>query len=107
MAVTPPPTPCPSLLSSVTDLNCSIFKTFQIIVWDEALAGPLDLIARYQFFKDRQVVKSFTLKPGRLPYSGGQVENIVFITRPEVANMDKISDNVKGFVVLQKYFNYV
>ena len=68
----------------------------KIIVWDEELAGPLDLIAKYQFFKDRQVVKSFPLKSGRLPYSGGQVENIVFVTRPEVANMDKISDNVKG-----------
>lgn len=68
----------------------------KIIVWDEDLAGPLDLIAKYQFFKDRQVVKSYPLKAGRLPYSGGQVENIVFITRPEVANMDKISDNVKG-----------
>ena len=69
---------------------------FQIIVWDETLAGPLDLIAKYQFFKDRQVVKSFPLKAGRLPNSGGQIENVVFITRPEVANMDKISDNVKG-----------
>ena len=68
----------------------------KIIVRDEALAGPLDLIARYKFFKDRQVVKFFPLKAGRLPYSGGQVKNIVFITRPEVANMDKISDNVKG-----------
>ena len=28
----------------------------KIIVWDEELAGPLDLIAKYQFFKDRQVV---------------------------------------------------
>jgi len=68
----------------------------KIIVWDEELAGPLDLIAKYQFFKDRQVVKSYPLKAGRLPYSGGQVENIVFITRPDVSNMDKISDNVKG-----------
>ena len=73
-------------------IHCS----FQIIVWDAELAGPLDLIAKYQFFKDRQVVQSYPLKAGRLPYSGGLVENIVFITRPEVANMDKISDNVKG-----------
>ena len=65
-------------------------------MWDEGVAGPLDLIANYKFFEDRQVVKSFPLKTGCLPKKGGQVENIVFITRPEVENMDKISDNVKG-----------
>lgn len=65
-------------------------------MWDEGVAGPLDLIANYKFFEDRQVVKSFPLKTGCLPNIGGQVENIVFITRPEVENMDKISDNVKG-----------
>ena len=68
----------------------------KIIVWDKALEGPLDLITGKQFFKDREVVKFFPLQSGQLPYSGGQVDYIVFITRPEVANMDKISDNVIG-----------
>jgi hypothetical protein len=49
----------------------------------------------FQFFKDRGVIKMFPLKSGRLPHVAN-ADNIVFITRPEIDNMDSISDNVKG-----------
>lgn len=57
------------------------------------MTGPMDLIAKYKFLKERQVVKMFPLKPGRLPNC--ETENIVFITRPETAMMEYIADNVK------------
>ena len=69
----------------------------KVIVWDEGLTGPLDLIVDNNFLKDHQVVRMFTLKQDRLPGLGNvHVDSIVFISRPEVSNMDKISDNVKG-----------
>ena len=67
---------------------------FQVLVWDEGLTGPFDLIAKYQFFRDRGVIKMFPLKAGRLPPT--KADSIVFITRPEIANMDFIADNVQG-----------
>jgi hypothetical protein len=67
---------------------------FQVLVWDEGLTGPFDLIAKYAFFKERGVIKMFPLKAGRLPQTGA--ENIIFLTRPEITNMDFIADNVKG-----------
>ena len=66
---------------------------FQALVWDQALTGPLDMIAKYQFLKDREVTKMFPLKSGRLPDCS--VENIVFITRPETSLMKVIAENVK------------
>ena len=36
----------------------------------------------------------FPLKSGHLPQTN--VENIIFITRPEISCMDMIADNVKG-----------
>ena len=36
----------------------------------------------------------FPLKAGRLPPT--KADSIVFITRPEIANMDFIADNVQG-----------
>ncbi len=53
----------------------------------------MDLLAKYQFFKERSVVKMFSLKGGRLPTINA--ENLVFITRPDLDKMDKIAENVK------------
>ena len=67
----------------------------QALVWDQALTGPLDLIAKYQFLREREVTKMFPLKSGRLPASS--VENIVFITRPETSLMKIVAENVKKY----------
>ena len=64
------------------------------IVWDEALTGPVDLVANYQFLREREVIKMFPLSPGRVPQSGAK--NIIFIVRPEVKLMDVIASNVQG-----------
>ena len=66
----------------------------KVLVWDEGLTGPMDLIAKFKFFQERHVIKMFPLKDGRLPKVS--TENIVFVTRPIPAQMDKIADNVKG-----------
>ena len=80
-------------LSEFLDNDKGISGT-KVLVWDESLTGPMDLIAKYQFFKDRSVIKMFPLKGGRLPKI--TTDNIVFITRPDLGQMDKIADNVKG-----------
>ena len=80
-------------LSEFLDNDKGISGT-KVLVWDESLTGPMDLIAKYQFFKDRSVIKMFPLKSGRLPRLATQ--HIVFITRPDLGQMDKIADNVKG-----------
>ena len=66
----------------------------KVLVWDESLTGPMDLIAKYQFFADKNVTKMLLLKGGRLPKL--VTDNIIFITRPELEQMDKIADNVKS-----------
>ena len=66
----------------------------KVLVWDEGLTGPMDLIAKYQFFKERSVIKMFSLKGGRLPKLSA--DNIVFLTRPNLEQIDKIADNVKS-----------
>lgn len=80
-------------LSEFLDNDKGISGT-KVLVWDESLTGPMDLIAKYQFFRDRSVIKMFPLKGGRLPKI--TTDNIVFITRPDLGQMDKIADNVKG-----------
>ena len=66
----------------------------KVLVWDESLTGPMDLVAKYQFFSDKNVIKMYSLKGGRLPKIS--TDNVIFITRPELDQMDKIADNVKG-----------
>lgn len=69
----------------------------KVLVWDDILMKSLDLIVDNNFLKEHQVVRMFSLNKGRLPDTNNvHVDSIVFITRPEVQNMDKISDNVKG-----------
>ena len=62
-------------------------------MWDDGLTGSMDRLAKYQFFKERSVVKMFSLKGGRLP--AVNADNLVFITRPDLDKMDSIAENVK------------
>ena len=64
----------------------------QAIVWDESLSGPVGLVTKYSFLKERNVVNMLTLKPGQLPDI--DVRHIIFITRPNVKLMDSIAENV-------------
>ncbi len=47
-----------------------------------------------QFFKERGVEKMFPLKGNKLSVAG--IESVIFITRPEIANMDLIATSVMG-----------
>ncbi|XP_039288228.1 vacuolar protein sorting-associated protein 33A [Nilaparvata lugens] len=64
------------------------------IVWDESLAGPVGLIAKYSVLRENQVEKMYHLRHGRLPSTN--VKNIIFITRPHIHLIDMIADNVHG-----------
>lgn len=66
--------------------------TFQAIVWDDTLAGPVGLVARYTFLKDHGVVKMFALNETTLP--DVDVKNIIFIVRPSVLLMDLVAANI-------------
>ena len=37
----------------------------KVLVWDEGLTGPMDLIAKFKFFTERNVIKMFPLNKGR------------------------------------------
>lgn len=67
----------------------------KVLVWDDGLTGPMDLVAGAKFLRDREVVRMVQLKLGRLPPTASTAENIVFITRPEPELMDVVADNVK------------
>ena len=54
----------------------------------------MDLIAKFQFFKDLGVKKMFSMRNSKSLNT--QTDNIVFITRPGLDQMDKISDAVKS-----------
>jgi hypothetical protein len=67
---------------------------FQAIVWDESLAGPVGLVAKYDLLRENEVLKMFPLRAGHLPPSN--VRNIIFITRPQLHLMDLVADNIYG-----------
>jgi len=67
---------------------------FQAIVWDESLAGPVGLVAKYSLLQENEVLKMFPLRAGHLPPT--DVRNIIFITRPHLRLMDLVADNVHG-----------
>ncbi|PSN50584.1 Vacuolar protein sorting-associated protein 33A [Blattella germanica] len=66
------------------------------IVWDESLAGPVGLVAKYSLLKKTEVMMMFPLRGGKLPPA--DVRNIIFITRPQLHLMDLVADNVYGIV---------
>ena len=70
------------------------FPGTKALVWDQALTGPLGLIAEYQHLKEHEVVKMHPLEKGSLPPISA--ENVVFITRPCLENMDIIAENIKN-----------
>lgn len=65
---------------------------FQAIVWDDSLSGPVGLVTKYAFLKERNVTKMLPLRAGSLP--DVDVRNIIFITRPNLKLMDHIAENV-------------
>jgi len=65
----------------------------KVLVWDSALTGPLGLIAEYQHLKEHDVVKMHPLERGALPPVSA--DNVVFLSRPELANMDTIAENIR------------
>jgi hypothetical protein len=67
---------------------------FQAIVWDESLAGPVGLVAKYDLLRENEVLKMFPLRAGHLPPSN--VRHIIFITRPQLRLMDLVADNIHG-----------
>lgn len=62
------------------------------IVWDNALASPVGLIAQYVVLREHSVTKMFPLRPDPLPES--DVSHMIFITRPKLHLMDYIGLNV-------------
>ncbi|XP_057331707.1 vacuolar protein sorting-associated protein 33A [Microplitis mediator] len=64
------------------------------IVWDQSLAGPVGLIAKYNLLEEYGVVKMYELVGGQLPLTN--VTNIIFIVRPHLDLIDLIAENVHG-----------
>jgi len=69
------------------------FTGTKVLVWDQALTGPMGLVAEYSLLKEHEVLKMFPLSPGPLPPISA--DNVVFITRPSLSCMDTIADNIK------------
>lgn len=72
----------------------------QAIIWDESLSGPIGLVSKYTFLRERNVVKMLQLKPGVLPEI--DVRNIIFITRPNLNLMNSIAENVHSIEKRQR-----
>lgn len=63
------------------------------IVWDNALAGPVGLIAQYILLKEHSVIKMFPLRSD--PLLETEVKHIIFISRPKLHLMDMVSKNIR------------
>ncbi|KAH8234542.1 hypothetical protein KR038_003101 [Drosophila bunnanda] len=65
----------------------------KVIVLDEAMIGPLNLVTRPKLFADRGI-RLLALKPDlHLPR---EVVNVVYVVRPRVALMDQLAGHVKA-----------
>ncbi|CAG9834285.1 unnamed protein product [Diabrotica balteata] len=64
----------------------------KVIVWDNSLAGPVGLVAKYAILKEHQAPKMFPLRNMPLPET--DVDHIIFISRPKLYLMDYIAQNV-------------
>lgn len=69
-----------------------MFFTLQAIIWDDSLAGPVGLVAKYVFLKEHNVTKMFPLTEGPIPEIN--VKSVIYITRPTLKLMDYIADNL-------------
>lgn len=56
------------------------------------MSGPVGLVTKYAFLKERNVTKMLPLRSGALP--DVDVRNIIFITRPNLKLMNCIAENV-------------
>lgn len=75
----------------VQQLEC--IEGSKLIVLDEAMIGPLGLVAKPKLFADRGI-KLFALKPEM--YFPKETNNIVYIVRPQVSLMDHLVTHVKS-----------
>ncbi|XP_044738294.1 vacuolar protein sorting-associated protein 33A [Chrysoperla carnea] len=64
------------------------------IVWDESLAGPVGLTAKYSLLKEHNAGVMFPLRAGALPPT--TAKHVIFITRPKLQLMDLISENIQS-----------
>ncbi|KAH8294476.1 hypothetical protein KR018_011397, partial [Drosophila ironensis] len=64
------------------------------LVLDEAMVGPLELVARPQLFAERGI-QLFALRP-KLPQKLRPAENVAYVVRPQVALMDLLAAHVKA-----------
>ncbi|KAJ6636221.1 Vacuolar protein sorting-associated protein 33A [Pseudolycoriella hygida] len=62
------------------------------IVWDDSLSGPVGLVTKYTFLKERNVIKMLPLRAGSL--TDVDVKHIIFITRPILRLMDYVAENI-------------
>lgn len=65
----------------------------KVIVLDEAMIGPLGLVTKPKIFTDRGI-KLIALKPDLR--SPKEVQNIVYIVRPQVKLMDQLAAHVRN-----------
>ena len=68
----------------------------KVLIWDEKLTGPMDQIARYSFLKQRGVERMFRVDQRLSAHDVEGVENVVYVTRPDVAAMEAVANSVKG-----------
>ena len=76
--------------------NLINFLHQQVLIWDEKLTGPMDQIARYSFLKQRGVERMFRLDQRLGARDVDGVENVVYVTRPDVSAMEAVANSVKG-----------
>ncbi|XP_025159289.1 vacuolar protein sorting-associated protein 33A isoform X3 [Harpegnathos saltator] len=65
------------------------------IIWDQSLAGPIGLVAKYNLLEEYGVVKMYPLYGGTLTIPSN-IANIIFISRPQLELMDLIAENIRG-----------
>ncbi|KAG5343919.1 VP33A protein, partial [Acromyrmex charruanus] len=65
------------------------------IIWDQSLAGPIGLVAKYNLLEEYGVVKMYPLYGGTLTIPPN-IANVIFISRPQLELMDLIAENVHG-----------
>lgn len=69
-------------------------------MWDDSLSGPVGLVTKYTFLKERNVMKMLPLRSGAL--ADVDVKHIIFITRPNLQLMNFIAENIHNEEKRQK-----
>ena len=68
----------------------------KVLIWDEKLTGPMDQIARFSFLKQRRVERMFRVDQRLSAHDLEGIDNVVYVTRPDVAAMEAVANSVKG-----------